>query len=368
MVKIFISHTHEDKPVADAIHDLITKVFESEAVVRYSTARPEEGGIPAGTEWLPWIFERIRESQITVLILTPHSIDKPWLLWEAGAVSGAAIASGDGASIIPALYRMAQGIVPDPLRSRMAIDGEQEIQRLLSEVNRRATNKHRDDVFGLLCDKYIPPYRDAVACALQATSSVEEESGPQPFRLAEWGQLMAYPLSVVKIAWKGMTHAEDGKYADDDLKELPWVFDGNRELIDLYQVAAQERETPSQTFSRLHLTFNELIGQLKSWMTDDDLQKFLNDQERLRQLLIFQDLDAKRFLTAEDREPVTTECPIVFRDSHPTRHPAHCGKVFLPCLLAKRHDGPFPRHPHDTYLLVAYVDVTKIRGLAGPVS
>lgn len=38
-------------------------------------------------------MDRVRECDFALILITPSSVNKPWILWEAGAVSGAATAA-----------------------------------------------------------------------------------------------------------------------------------------------------------------------------------------------------------------------------------------------------------------------------------
>src|SRR5215212_1266654 len=91
MTKVFISHAHDDKALADAVRELFTGVFGNHVAIGYSSDRSSGGGIEAGSEWFPWILGQVRESDATIVMLTPASVGKPWLMWEAGAVSGVSL-------------------------------------------------------------------------------------------------------------------------------------------------------------------------------------------------------------------------------------------------------------------------------------
>jgi len=50
--------------------------------VHYSTNKEMQGGINPGEDWFTWIVDRVRESTVALVLLTPASIQKPWILWE----------------------------------------------------------------------------------------------------------------------------------------------------------------------------------------------------------------------------------------------------------------------------------------------
>jgi hypothetical protein len=55
---------------------------------------------------------------MTIVVLTPRSKARPWLMWEAGAVSGAGLARGASTPVVPLLFGIRGDQVPSPLGSR----------------------------------------------------------------------------------------------------------------------------------------------------------------------------------------------------------------------------------------------------------
>ena len=80
---VFISHVHEDEPLAEAFELLVQNVSAGVVPTHRSTAK-QSGGIPYGQEWFSWICERVDRASCIVALLTPSSIARPWILFEAG--------------------------------------------------------------------------------------------------------------------------------------------------------------------------------------------------------------------------------------------------------------------------------------------
>ncbi|MBV8094649.1 MAG: toll/interleukin-1 receptor domain-containing protein [Acetobacteraceae bacterium] len=93
MSGIFVSHTHSDQLIADALATLINALFGKTVPVNYSSKKDLEGGIAPGEDWFRWIIDQVRQTDVAIILLTPASVQKPWVIWESGAVSGAAVAT-----------------------------------------------------------------------------------------------------------------------------------------------------------------------------------------------------------------------------------------------------------------------------------
>lgn len=135
-MRVFISHSASDEPLVDALRRLICSAFHEIVDVSYSSAKVAEGGIAAGQDWLSWINDQVRTSAATIIVLTPTSRSRPWLMWEAGAVSGAGLARGSSAAVVPLLFGIRSDHVPSPLRSRQIKLGtvERDIADLLESI------------------------------------------------------------------------------------------------------------------------------------------------------------------------------------------------------------------------------------------
>jgi hypothetical protein len=110
---LFVSHSHKDRPLAAAFKTALTTILP-ELKVAYSSDKDAGGGPQGGRNWLDWIREQMLACQEALLLLTPYSIQKPWPMWEAGAVAGMAEARPDDAALKKAVT---------PLRFNLPADG-----------------------------------------------------------------------------------------------------------------------------------------------------------------------------------------------------------------------------------------------------
>jgi hypothetical protein len=80
--RLFISHAVSDGEFADAVKREVEKVFANGLDV-FCTSSP--GAISPGSDWLNEIEGRLGNTQAVIAIITPISIERPWLWFEIGA-------------------------------------------------------------------------------------------------------------------------------------------------------------------------------------------------------------------------------------------------------------------------------------------
>jgi hypothetical protein len=88
MPLIFISHDSRDADVAEAFEELISGASGGTLRVFRSSDRRGPSGIEYGAEWFNTIMERLNEASCVVALLTRNSLNRPWILYEAGVARG----------------------------------------------------------------------------------------------------------------------------------------------------------------------------------------------------------------------------------------------------------------------------------------
>jgi hypothetical protein len=85
---VFISHDSRDAEIAEAFSRLISSV--SAGVLKSFRSSDKKGtqGIEYGIEWYPEIMKKLESASDVVCLLTPNSINRPWILFEAGVAKG----------------------------------------------------------------------------------------------------------------------------------------------------------------------------------------------------------------------------------------------------------------------------------------
>jgi DNA-binding LacI/PurR family transcriptional regulator len=137
-MKIFISHSTIEKALADSLAHVLRDAFPG-VEVKYSSDVTTDEGIAPGDRWHGWILDQVRTSSVTLVVLSHQSTKNEWLLWEAGAASGVALATKDATTVIPCLYGVDADELPAPLAVRQSVraDTELGICRILRTIAKR---------------------------------------------------------------------------------------------------------------------------------------------------------------------------------------------------------------------------------------
>jgi hypothetical protein len=99
---VFVSHVHQDAPVAELLQERLSRSFAGEIEVYVSSTRENH----AGEDWLSSIEKALRECSVLIGLCTPSSIQREWVNFELGA------AWMLSKRIVPACHR---GLTPDDL-------------------------------------------------------------------------------------------------------------------------------------------------------------------------------------------------------------------------------------------------------------
>jgi hypothetical protein len=85
---VFISHHTRNADLAEAFANLLRDASGGMLKSFRSSNRKPVTGIEFGAEWYQTIMERLNDATDVVALLTPHSVDRPWILYEAGVAAG----------------------------------------------------------------------------------------------------------------------------------------------------------------------------------------------------------------------------------------------------------------------------------------
>ena len=85
---VFIIHDTKDADLAEAFSNLLKSVSAGVLKSFRSSDKKGKQGIEFGIEWYPEIIKNIQNATDVVCLLTENSIDRPWILFEAGMARG----------------------------------------------------------------------------------------------------------------------------------------------------------------------------------------------------------------------------------------------------------------------------------------
>jgi hypothetical protein len=102
MATVFISYIHEELKIAEAVQRLIQNKLANRDVFMSA----DQWQMYAGEDWLQKITAALRTARVVVLLLSPQSVLRPWVNFEAG---GAWLA---GTPVIPVCHA---GLRPESL-------------------------------------------------------------------------------------------------------------------------------------------------------------------------------------------------------------------------------------------------------------
>lgn len=108
--KFFISHFSGDKYAAQLISDALRRISLYQIQPWFSSDGTGEGGLKPGDIWFNQILSEIGQSKAIISLLTPNSINKPWIYFETGI--GRAL---NNCEIIPVCIGIQNDSIPTPL-------------------------------------------------------------------------------------------------------------------------------------------------------------------------------------------------------------------------------------------------------------
>lgn len=133
MVKrgVFISHITEERETALLLKDFLHRVFSRELPIFVSSDYESIGG---GDVWFTKVVDGLKGSSVVLVLLSPDSIDRRWINFEAGVGVGA------DTTVIPvAVHGLRHGEVGHPLASLQirSLESREGVNALLRDVGEK---------------------------------------------------------------------------------------------------------------------------------------------------------------------------------------------------------------------------------------
>ena len=138
---VFISHDSRDAELAEAFSKLLKSVSAGMMKSFRSSDRKGTEGIEFGDEWYKKLMSMLGEASDVVCLLTEQSLDRPWILYEAGVAKGKLGTPVHGVALGVSLSRVSVGPF---YQFQNSDDNEGSITKLVLQLCRRIKNLEPD--------------------------------------------------------------------------------------------------------------------------------------------------------------------------------------------------------------------------------
>jgi hypothetical protein len=131
---VFISHDNRDADLAEAFGNLLVDVSGGTLKSFRSTDKKGNDGIGFGVEWYSAIMTHLGEATDVVALLTQQSVNRPWILYEAGVAKGKLNTTVFGVALGVPLEQVSSGPFG---QFQNCSDDEDSLTKLVTQLMRR---------------------------------------------------------------------------------------------------------------------------------------------------------------------------------------------------------------------------------------
>ena len=175
---VFVSHDSRDADLAEAFGNLLTDASGGILKSFRSSDRKGNAGIEYGQEWYRAIMQKLDDATDVVALLTAHSINRPWILYEAGVAKGK-LSSNERVFGIALGVTLEEAATGPFAQFQNSPDEEDAITTLMLQLIRRHPQAApRDEAVR----RQVQAFRESVATLLKGRKT---ESIPAPARVDE---------------------------------------------------------------------------------------------------------------------------------------------------------------------------------------
>lgn len=173
-MNIFISWSGEtSKEIASALKNWIPTVLQS--AKPYFTA----SDIEKGSKWEIEITDKLNESKVGIICLTNSNTEKPWILFEAGALSNKL----EKSRVCPILFGLTNSDLKGPLATFQTTEfNKEDFRKLMKSINILLDEfKISDSVFDVVYEAFFPKLETEINTILE-NSKLDETNQIAPKR------------------------------------------------------------------------------------------------------------------------------------------------------------------------------------------
>jgi hypothetical protein len=201
---VFISHDTRDAELAEAFSKLLRSVSAGMIKTFHSSDKKGTRAIDFGDEWYKRLMENLQLTSDVVCLFTERSLERPWILFEAGVAKGKLNTPVVGVALGVSLTRVSTGPF---YQFQNMDDSEGDLTKLVGQLARRVPGLELDsDVVKL----QVGAFKNTAATILKTLTvgggkkETKEEGGDSPVaKLVE--EMKALPSRVAERL------AEDGE-------------------------------------------------------------------------------------------------------------------------------------------------------------
>ncbi len=303
---IFISHDGRDADLAEAFSKLLKSVSAGMIKTFRSSDKKGNEGIDFGEEWYKRLMTQLQSTSDVVCLFTERSLDRPWILFEAGVAKGKLNTPVVGVALGVPLSRITAG----PFYQFMNMDdSEADLTKLVYQLARRVPSLELDED---VVKSQVRVFKASEAAVLEALSAgsptlleegeveesavakLSEEMKGLPARVAEHlveresptrRSRSRYSPRMVEEVLFGLQDSEDFLnilMATSLIRdELPWFYELGMEAYracrddDLESIELQIRRLHRLSDGALHGSLIEQLGSKESRMLSMEFPRML---------------------------------------------------------------------------------------------
>lgn len=169
---VFISHDTRDAELAEAFSKLLKSVSAGMIKTFRSSDKKAGEGIDFGDEWYKRLMEKLQTTSDVVCLFTERSLDRPWLLFEAGVAKGKLSTPVVGIALGVSLDRITTGPF---YQFQNMDDSEADLIKLVDQLARRVPGLEVDpDVVRA----QVQAFKSTETQVLKALSAGQKKSNP----------------------------------------------------------------------------------------------------------------------------------------------------------------------------------------------
>jgi len=140
--QVFISHDTRDAELAEAFSKLLRSVSAGMIKSFRSSDKKGNEGIDFGDEWYKRLMAKLQSTSDVVCLFTERSIDRPWILYEAGVAKGKLNTPVLGIALGVPLSRVSSGPF---YQFQNSDDSEADLTKLVKQLAKRVPSLELDD-------------------------------------------------------------------------------------------------------------------------------------------------------------------------------------------------------------------------------